>query len=522
MRVGRNALTERVMKKGGRVVIVGAGIGGLVCALELARQGVEVCVCEKAPTPGGKIRTVDIDGAAIDSGPTVFTMRWVFDEIFDAAGAALDDHLTLVPAAILARHAWPGGARLDLHADVNQSAEAIAQLSGRAAGQAYLDFCARARATYETLEAPFILSPQPSPASLAFGAGLRGLGDLWRISPFTTLWQALSGHFQDPRLRQLFGRYATYCGSSPFECPATLMLVAHVEQQGVWLVDGGMHRLAAAVERLGIKSGAVFRYNSAVCSIETERGAACGVTLDSGERLDADAVIVNADPAAVAAGLLGRDVQRAAGGGRPARSLSAVTWSMRATASGFPLSRHNVFFSGDYGAEFDDIFRRQRLPQEPTVYVCAQDRGDATAEPPGPERLLVLVNAPATGDRHAFEPEEVDQCSLRTLRLLHRCGLELTPHSQIATTPADFNRLFPGTGGALYGPASHGWTASFSRPTAGTPVPRLYLAGGSTHPGPGVPMAALSGRMAAARVLADLASMRRSYPAATSGGTSTR
>ena len=510
------------MRTGSKVIVVGAGIGGLVCALELARQGFDVTVCEKEDTPGGKIRTVDVDGQAVDSGPTVFTMRWVFQQIFRDAGTALEDHLTLTPATILARHAWPEGGRLDLYADIDQSAEAIAKFAGWSEANAYLDFCARARATYETLEKPFILSPQPSPVSLAFGAGIRGLGDLWRISPFTTLWQALAGHFQDPRLRQLFGRYATYCGSSPFDCPATLMLVAHVEQDGVWFVEGGMHQLAVAVERLATAAGATFRYGSGVRSIETKNGGACGVTLDNGERLDADAVVVNADPAAVADGLLGANVSKAAKADSASRSLSAITWSMTAVARGFDLSRHNVFFSGDYRAEFDDIFQRDRLPREPTVYICAQDRDDTAASPSGPERLLVLVNAPPIGDRHAFDTEEVDQCTHRTFQLLRRCGLELTSREQIVTTPSDFNRLFPGTGGALYGQASHGWTASFSRPTARTAVPRLYLAGGSTHPGPGVPMAALSGRLAAGRVLTDLASTRRLHPAATSGGTSTR
>lgn len=510
------------MRTGNKVVIVGAGIGGLTCALELARQGLDVTVCEKAGKPGGKIRTVDVNGRAIDSGPTVFTMRWVFEQIFSDAGTTLADQLTLTPAAVLARHAWQDGSRLDLHADINRSAQAIAQFAGRAEGAAFLDFCARARATYETLEKPFILSPQPSPASLALGAGLRGLGDLWRISPFTTLWQALSRHFHNPKLRQLFGRYATYCGSSPFDCPATLMLVAHVEQDGVWFVEGGMHQLALAVERLAIGAGASFRYRSGVRSIETQDGKACGVTLESGERLDADAVVVNADPAAVAGGLLGSSIRRAATVDRSARSLSAVTWSMTAGVRDFPLSRHNVFFSNDYRAEFDDIFKRGRLPREPTVYVCAQDRDDTESFAAEPEGLLVLINAPPIGDQSAFDTEEVHQCTQRTFELLRRCGLDLTPRDQIMTTPADFNRMFPGTGGALYGQASHGWTASFNRPTAHTPVPRLYLAGGSTHPGPGVPMAALSGRLAASRVLTDLASTRQWHPAATSGGTSTR
>lgn len=508
-----------------RIVIVGAGIGGLVSAIELARRGCDVTVCEQASGPGGKMRTVSVDGQAIDSGPTVFTMRWVFEQIFDDAGASLGDYVTLRPADILARHAWQSGARLDLFSGIEQSADAIATFAGSAEASRYREFCERARATYQTLERPFILSPQPSPVSLVFEAGWSGLGDLWRISPFVKLWNALGDHFHDPRLRQLFGRYATYCGSSPFECPATLMLVAHVEREGVWLVEGGMHRLALALERLATTAGAALRYAARVRQIVCSRdGRTSGVELDSGERIDADAVVVNADPAAISGGLLGRDVERAVSVPASRRSLSALTWSMLAKAEGFPLVRHNVFFSDDYAAEFDDIFRKERLPRSPTTYVCAMDRGDDATAPSDGERLLVLVNAPPIGDRHEFQSAEIEQCSERTLTLLSRCGLTLTttPQATITTSPTDFDRLFPGTGGALYGPASHGWTASFNRPTAQTTVPGLYLAGGSTHPGPGVPMAAISGRLAAARVLADLASRNWSYRAATPGGTSMR
>jgi 1-hydroxycarotenoid 3,4-desaturase len=209
---------------------------------------------------------------------------------------------------------------------------------------------------------------------------------------------------------------------------------------------------------------------------------------------------------------------------RAARSLSAVTWSMVAETAGFPLAHHNVFFSGDYRAEFEAIFRHGRVPEQPTVYVCAQDRGDGVAAPAGAERLLVLVNAPPSGDVHTFPPPEIESCAERTFAQLERCGLNVRrrPEATTATSPADFERLFPGTGGALYGRAPHGWRASFQRPGARTRLPGLYLAGGSVHPGPGVPMAAMSGRLAAARLMADLASTFRSRATATPGGMSTR
>jgi 1-hydroxycarotenoid 3,4-desaturase len=494
------------------VAIVGAGMGGLVAALELARSGFRVTLLERQAYPGGKIRQQEVCGRAIDAGPTVFTMRWVFERIFADAGTTLASVVTLKALDRLARHAWGPGARLDLYADVQRSEDAIGKFAGAKEAKGFREFCARARETYRTLEGPFIRSPQPSPVSLALGSGLRGVSDMWRISPFTTLWRALAEHFADPRLKQLFGRYATYCGSSPFLAPATLMLVAHVEQDGVWIIEGGMTRLAAALAHLAAANGADLRYGCDVKEVTTGPSGVDGVALSSGERITADAVIVNADSAAVANGLLGQRIQSAVTRLEPAqRSLSAVTWTMAARTSGFPLIRHNVFFSSNYEAEFDDIFRQRRLPRQPTIYVCAQDRDDeAAAIAEGPEALLCLVNAPAIGDMRTFTDQEIDQCERVMLSRLQDAGLKIdrTDLAMQRTQPQDFERLFPGTGGALYGAASHGWAASFRRPSAKTKIPGLYLAGGSVHPGPGVPMAALSGLLAAAQLVVDQTSRK--------------
>jgi len=517
-----------VVRRKGRVAVIGAGIGGLAAALDLSARGLDVVVLERAAAPGGKMREVAVGDARLDAGPTVFTMRWVFEELFDAAGADFSDHLTLEPAAVLARHAWTDGSRLDLFADAARSADAIGAFAGPAEARGFRAFCERARRVYRALEGPFIRAPRPNPVSLAAAAGPSGLAGLMGASPFTTLWRALGDHFRDPRLRQLFGRYATYCGSSPFQAPATLMLVAHVEQEGVWLVRGGMHRLARAMQTVAERRGAAFRYGAEVSEILVESGRTAGVALADGERIEADAVVVNADAAAVAAGLFGPaargSVPRA---DRRDRSLSALTWATLAEAEGFPLSRHTVFFSGDYAAEFDDLFGRNRLPGSPTTYICAQDRGagEGDSAPPGtgPERLLCLVNAPPAGDGNPPSPAEIERCETATFRLLERCGLTLRRRETVVTGPADWERLFPATGGALYGRASHGWAASFARPAARTALPGLYLAGGSAHPGAGVPMAALSGRLAAASVASDLSrSTARSRGTGTRGGTWTR
>jgi len=506
-------------------VVVGAGIGGLAAAVRLAARGLEVELLESGAGPGGKMREVAVGASRLDAGPTVLTMRWVFDELFAEAGASFAEAVPARPAGTIARHAWSERERLDLHADEERSADAIAAFAGPAEARRYRRFCARARDIHDTLERPFLRAQRPGPVGLARSVGLHRLGALWRIRPFSTLWRALGEHFHDARLRQLFARYATYVGSSPFEAPATLMLIAHVEREGVWLVEGGMYRLAEALARLAVRLGVRVRYGARVEEVLPEAGRARGVRIAGGERVRGDRVVVNADAGAVAAGLLGQEAARAVpAGDRASRSLSAVTWLLHAETRGFPLLRHTVFFGRDYRAEFEDVFGRRRLPRAPTVYVCAQDRGGEEADPgPGPERLLCLVNAPPTGDVHRFGSAEIGACETEAFGLLQRCGLRIGPSAAepVVVTPDVFERLFPGTGGALYGRASHGWRASFRRPAARTAMPGLYLAGGSAHPGAGVPMAALSGARAAEAVLADLASSARSRTAATSGGTST-
>ena len=502
------------------VAVVGAGIGGLAAAIALATEGVRVTLLERAAAPGGKMREVAVGaGAPIDAGPTVLTMPQVFAELFDLAGESLSDHLALEPAAILARHAWSETEQLDLHADRARSADAIARFAGAAEARAYLEFAARAARIWATLEPTFIRAPRPTVAGLTRRAGPRQLAG---ISPFTTMARALSQHFADPRLRQLFGRYATYCGSSPDRSPATLMLVAHLESQGVWRVRGGMHALAAALAALAGRLGVAIRYDAPVATIETARGRAAGVTLSGGERIEADAVICNADSNAVATGRFGALAAGVRATAPAARSLSALTWMLRTRPTGFPLLHHNVFFKSGAN-EFQDL-AAGRLPGAPTVYVCAQDRADTPVAEARPERLLVLVNAPATGDHPQPDRQEISRCRDRTVQQLLRCGLslDLETEATVTTGPADWERLFPATGGALYGANAHGWMATFRRPGSRTALPGLYLAGGSTHPGPGVPMAALSGRLAASALIEDLASTPSSAPTAISGGTSTR
>jgi 1-hydroxycarotenoid 3,4-desaturase len=489
---------------GPRVVIIGAGAGGLAAASDLAHAGLDVTVIDAADGEGGKMRQLEVDGRQIDAGPTVFTMRWVFDQLFATAGQDLAERLRMRPAGILARHAWRDGSRLDLHADPQVSAEAIAAFAGKSQAEAYRRFLDECRDIHTTLKPAFMSQEKPSPVELMMRVASPAA--LWRTRPFETFWRRLAGHFTDARLRQLFARYATYVGSSPFRAPATLMLIAHVEQDGVWLLEGGMKSLAQAMRQIGEAGGARFRLGVRAQEIIVRNSRIGGVRLSDGEEIPAEAVVFNGDASALACGLLGGHLRRAAPQVSPARrSLSAITWCHVSRTQGFDLDYHNVFFSDDYKDEFDAVFRRQSITAHPTVYICAQDRLNG-ARADDPERLLILINAPAIGDRPGGPFSPYTDFSGRVSDHLSACGLTIDRCLTEAsiTTPQDFNRLFPATGGALYGRANHGAFASFARSGSATPVGGLYLAGGSVHPGAGVPMATLSGRIAAGRLLADL------------------
>ncbi len=491
-----------MIQRSDHVIVVGAGIAGLSAAALLAHAGRRVTVCEAQPVVGGKARRLPSPAGPVDAGPTVFTMRNVFDELFEETGARLEDHVRLARLDILARHVWPDGSSLDLMADMDDSAARIAAFAGRRSAREFRDFTARARTLFEAFEKPVMRHARPSPAGVATALGLSALRVQKALGVRPDLAGTLERQFSDPRLVQLFARYSTYVGGSPWLSPAVLMLIWRAEAAGVWAVEGGIAALARALGDLAVLHGAEIRTEAPVARILVEEGRTAGVVLAEGETLHADQVIFNGDPAALGAGLLGPGAEIAAPAMKPSeRSLSACVWTFAGRPQGVDLAHHTVFFSDDYRSEFEDLFAKRQIPRDPTLYISAQDRKPGR-DRRDPERLMMIMNAPADGDGPRPDPKEIETWTHRAFARLEASGLKLeTPPAEALTTPWEFARLFPGTGGAIYGGAPHGMMATFRRPMTQTQVPGLYLAGGGAHPGPGVAMACLSGRLAAAAII---------------------
>jgi 1-hydroxycarotenoid 3,4-desaturase len=490
-----------------KVIIIGGGVGGLSAAIELASKGVEIDLIDPNSELGGKIHQTNFNGQMIDSGPTVLTMKWVFESLFNRAGANLADEVKISKLSTIARHLWSKTEQLDLFSDRFKSAEAIENFSSKVEADRFLSFCNLSSKVFQALEPGFINNQRPKIGQSGELLGFAGIKLLGNIGAFRSFWYGLGRQFKDPRLQQLFARYSTYVGSSPWSAPSTLMLIPHVEMSGVWTIKGGMIELTRAMVKLCIKLGVRFHKN--YCEeILTYKGHASGVRLQDGYSILAENVIFNGDVSAIANGLLGPMVKTASKKIQPSeRSLSALTWVLQSKTNGLQLSRHNVFFNENYQNEFTDIFKKQQLPRKPTVYLCAQDRDDCGLSVKNQlERLFILVNAPPLGDNSKITKMEYKKCQSSAVSLLNKCGLsiETPPETWIQKTAVDFHQRYPSTGGSLYGSKTHGWLTPFRRQASRSKIPGLYLSGGSTHPGPGIPMATISGRLAAEALMVDL------------------
>jgi phytoene desaturase len=487
------------------ITIIGAGIGGLSAAIHLASVGEDVHVLEQNSSVGGKMGRLQAEGFTWDTGPSVITMRHVFEELFTAAGRNLEDYLTLEPVEPLTRYFYPDGTVFDATRDLPRLLAQVEAIEPRDV-EGLLRFLSHAAALHRITGDVFIYGEPPTLRDL-LGVPLR---DLPKVDAWRTMHQAARAYVRSPKLRQLLGRFATYVGASPYRAPAVLNTIAHVElNQGIWYPVGGVYTIAHAMRRLAEELGVTITTGACVAQIDVTDGRATGVTLDDGARLAARAVLANVDVATVYADLLPADAIRARRRRRFTRmapSGSGGVLLLGVEGEHPELAQHNIFFSSDYRREFADIFKRGIPPRDATIYVTITSKRDPQHAPPGCENWFVLVNAPPLGTGFDWTTK-AEAYGDSLLAQLADVGYDVRDKIRVrrTLTPEEIRDQTGAWRGALYGVSSNNPLAALRRPpNRSRDVQRLYFAGGTTHPGGGVPLVTLSGRTAARMVLEDL------------------
>jgi phytoene desaturase len=519
-----------------KILLIGAGIGGLSAAIHLAHQGHAVHMLESQPQVGGKLNHLTLDGFSFDTGPSLITMPYVLRELFQSVDRRLEDYLDLQPLDITCRYFYRDGTILNAWRDRQKMAREIARFSLHD-GMAFMRFIEHARTIFEAAADPFLYKGLGSPLDVleTFVRYVwRGEQSIEGIAPSShqstlserlnavatafstqTLDQHIRSFFEDEHICQLFDRYATYNGSSPYQVASVYSIIPYIElADGGWYPRGGIYALAQALLRLARELGVRIDTQQHVRRILVEHGRACGVVLADGRVMRSDLVVTNSDVVTTYRELLSPAVQKQ----QYMKHLERLEPSfsgfvlLLGTRKQYPqLSHHNIFFSNNYRAEFDDLFERNIPQRHPTIYICASTRTDPSQAPAGHENLFILVNAPyltakvdwqreapAYRDRILDVLANYRQIDLRDIREHIVCEAMLTPE--------DFQRNYGANAGSIYGPSSNDRMAPFTRPSnRARDIRGLYFVGGSTHPGGGVPLVILSGKIVAELIAADIA-----------------
>lgn len=499
-----------------RVVVVGGGMAGLATAVRLRAAKHDVVVLERSEVVGGKAARLELDGFGWDLGPTLLTLPAVYRDLFATTGPALEECLDLSPVDPVCRYTFADGTRLDMpNASRARIGSALDDALGAGAGEQWLALLAHGGEIWQATRDSFLTAPLRGLRAVPSLA--RGRGALRTVAPHRSLRGLGARYLREPHLRTLLDRYATYAGSDPRRAPAALAAVPFVEQAfGAWTVAGGMHRLALETARRAELLGVELRTSSEVSEIAVEGGRVAGARLADGSLVPADVVV-----SALDAHVLYRDLLP---GARSARDLAALR-RQPPSSSGYLLllglrgrtagiDRHNVLFGPDYDAEFDALFGtgthhdRPRPVADPTLYLHRDPFASTGEGEDAREAVSVLVNAPPhLPDRPARginwdAPGLAGAYADRILTVLAGRGVDVRDRvlTRSWQTPADLARRTGDVGGSIYGTATHGGLGPLRRPANASAVKGLFLVGGSTHPGGGLPMVGLSAEVVAGLV----------------------
>lgn len=476
------------------MIVIGAGLGGLAASVLLAREGHNVTVVEKNERPGGKMNEIIEKEYRFDTGPSLLTMPEIIDSIFDRCGKKREDYLTYIPVSPLCRYFFPDGTVFDNYSDRKKNSRELKKIAPEELNN-YNSFLSYASGLYSKTSGSFLFNPLYDRSDLK----LLNFSDFFKIDAFSTVASRVDARFASPYLRQFFKRFTTYNGSSPYRAPATLNVIPHIEiNMGGYYVKEGLYSIIKAFEKLASELDVTFQYKREVCKIHIKNQKVTGVKLSDGSELHADIIVSNSDASETLLKLLPQK--------NVPRRKREKQKNLEPSCSGFvlllgiskkyaDLAHHNLFFSSDYRREFDTIFQKKELPDDPTIYIANTSHSDRSHAPDGHSNLFLLVNAPfVTGDQNwtslsGSYPELI-------INKLEKSGLTDLRNSieySKVITPEDFLKKYRSNRGSIYGTSSNSKLSAFNRPRNKVSfIEGLYLTGGSTHPGGGIPLVLLS------------------------------
>lgn len=479
-----------------KAIVIGAGIGGLSCAITLASRGWNVTILERQQEAGGKLQRVCKDGYTFDRGPSTITMPHVFRSVFRGAGADMDDYVGMYELEPRARNIFADGSVIDLTRDVEKMKDQISTFSPSDALQ-YESFLRESAELFHLSEEYFLNKLLLKWRDKASPAMLRSL---LRVRPATSLQSLLQRYFKHPNTLAMMSRYSTYVGSSPHQAPSIFAMLGHVEaEMGIYGVRGGTYALVEGMARLAKELGVELITGTEVKHIAVRSGKTEGVDTDRGF-YPAETVVANGDMLSVNRMLLDED-------DRPSMNNEKIS-SYEPSLSGFvtlagvprqysKLLHHTVFFPEHYGREFQEIFGDKIPAEHPALYICYSGYSEKSMAPDGCSNLFILANAPYLSPLTNWNTE-TEAYGAKVMSDLKAYGLADIDRNDVLMhyTPQDIAKDTLAYKGAIYGISSNSFRQTFFRPgNRSKDVDGLWFVGGATHPGGGTPIVTLSGRL---------------------------
>ncbi len=479
-----------------KIAVIGGGIAGLSGAIGLAARGYNVSIYEKSKSLGGKMNRIIQDGFTFDTGPSLLTMPDIFNAFFNALN--IPSQLDFIPIDPICRYNFADNSQMDAFSDLDQMQSAIESISSEDVN-GFRRFMTYSKTIHDLTADVFMYTPFQELQKILKWKFVPTLLQIWKIDPFSTVHRSVCRFYKDPRLIQLFDRYPTYNGSSPYLAPATLNIIPYVEHGfGGFYLKGGLYTLVERLHDILKEMGVAIHLNTNVNKILHDGSSVKGIQIGN-EKADADIVLCNADIVTTHQHMIDDFETYSRRLSKLEPSLSGIVFFWGVEGNYSQLQQHNIFFSSDYPKEFNQIFVDKVIPQDPTIYIAITQKRDQTHAPDGCENWFVLVNAPYLADGQDWD-HFIKTTRQNIFNRLKTSGLDIENKIRFESvmTPVDFEKQFGSNRGSIYGIASNNMMSAFLRPpNRSRKLKGLYFAGGSSHPGGGVPLTFLSGKIAA-------------------------